>query len=134
MGKYIWLCLPVLLAVLLLKHVAFRNPSVDFNMLLASGLQSFSSKLREHGFVHSYVDYSLFTYGKGDTFITPFVYVDNIVLVKLGLLKACIHVYVPIDVILYGEAKIHDTLIHGYCLLPSFRCSLFFTMSIEFIV
>jgi len=39
-----------------------------------------SSKLRDYGFVHSYADYSLFTYRKGDIFMALLVYVDDIVL------------------------------------------------------
>ena len=39
-----------------------------------------SSKLLEYGFVHSYADYSLFTYHKNGVFMALLVYVDDIVL------------------------------------------------------
>ena len=39
-----------------------------------------SSKLREYGFIHSYADYSLFTYRKENVFMALLVYVDDIVL------------------------------------------------------
>jgi len=44
-------------------------------------LAKLSSKLREYCFVHSYADYSLFTYRNGDTFMALLVYVDDIMLV-----------------------------------------------------
>jgi len=39
-----------------------------------------SSKLIDYGFVRSYADYSLFTYKKGERFMTLLVYVDDLVL------------------------------------------------------
>lgn len=39
-----------------------------------------SSKLLEYEFAHSYADYSLFTYRKGDIYMALLVYVDDIVL------------------------------------------------------
>ena len=39
-----------------------------------------SCKLREYGFVHSYADYSLFTYRKGSIFMALLVYVADIIL------------------------------------------------------
>ena len=45
-------------------------------------LAKLSSKLREYGFTHSYVDYSLFTYRKEEVFMALLVYIDNIVLAK----------------------------------------------------
>ena len=39
-----------------------------------------SSKLLEYGFVHSYADYSLFTYHKNGVFLALLVYVDDLVL------------------------------------------------------
>jgi len=39
-----------------------------------------SSKLREHGFTHSYANYSLFTYRKENVFMALLVYADDIVL------------------------------------------------------
>jgi len=43
-------------------------------------LAKLSSQLRKYGFTHSYADYSLFTYRKGDIFMALLVYVDDIVL------------------------------------------------------
>ena len=37
-------------------------------------------KLHQYDFVHSYADYSLFTYRKGDIFMALLIYVDDIVL------------------------------------------------------
>jgi len=39
-----------------------------------------SSKLCKYGFIHSYTDYSLFTYRKENIFMALLVYVDDIVL------------------------------------------------------
>ena len=44
-------------------------------------LAKLSSTLISYGFVHSFADYFLFTYHKGDVFLAILVYVDDIILV-----------------------------------------------------
>jgi len=39
-----------------------------------------SSTLLNYGFLQSYADYSLFTYKKGDVYVTLLIYVDDLVL------------------------------------------------------
>jgi len=50
------------------------------NQALRQRFAKLSSKLLVYGFVHSYADYSLYTYKKDGKFMTLLVYVDDLVL------------------------------------------------------
>ena len=62
------------------KVCCLQKSLYGLKQALTQWFAKLSSKLVEYRFVRSYADYSLFTYTKGDKFMAPLVYVDDLVL------------------------------------------------------
>ena len=72
------------------KVCRLRKSLYGLRQALRQWFAKLSSKLCEYGFIWSYADYSLFTYRKGDIFMSVLVYVDDIVLAGNNTVT-CIH-------------------------------------------